>query len=174
MPNGIKTKRPNLNSCNPHGQRIIVIQQIAPKRKQASACSQPAKIIQTMLMTSLKPFKERNLGENPNGQNASLATLRYCKPTGMKMIVIKHKIAQIKEITASSQPIKSNQVTFANVGRYFSCLILEIGIEIKAINKNTLATIINAIAQLGNDMFVFSKNIMWYSFQEKDIKCPFC
>ena len=107
-------------------------------------------------MTNLKPFKDLNLGVNPNGQNASLAALKYWIPTGINKIVMQQIIPQKKKIAANSQPINANQVTLAKVWRKGSCLILDTIKETMINTNNTAPAIINAIAHAGNDVPLLS------------------
>ena len=93
VPKGRNTKRPNLKSCKPTGINTTVMQQRPPYMNIAAAYSQPAKIAQIILTTNLNPFNFVNLGENPNGHKASLASLKNCNPIGMKMMLMKHTIA---------------------------------------------------------------------------------
>ena len=78
-----------LKNCFPNGIPTIVMHQIQPTIRFPSAISHPKNIIHIRFTRNENmPFPYTI--SFPNGQNARVANLKHCRPTGIPIIVIHH------------------------------------------------------------------------------------
>ena len=78
-----------LKNCFPNGIPTIVIHHIQPTIRFPSAISQPKNTIH-MRFTKNENIPFPYTISFPNGQNANVANLKHCRPTGIPIIVIHH------------------------------------------------------------------------------------
>ena len=114
-PNGIRDRRASLKNCLPNGIPTMVMHHSNPTIRLPSAISHPKKTIQIRLIKNENiPFPYTT--SLPNGQNANVANLKHCIPTGIPTMVI-HQIqpAKIHESPPSSPPKRNHRILPKNL-----------------------------------------------------------
>ena len=107
-PNGIKESLAILKNCLPNGIPTIVMHQIQPTIRFPSAISHPKNIIHIRFTRNENmPFPYTI--SFPNGQNARVANLKHCRPTGIPIIVIHHMHPAKTQAKPPSNPPNINQ-----------------------------------------------------------------
>ena len=114
-PNGRKATWAILKYCLPNGMPMIVIHRIAPVKKNPSAVSHPPKIAQRIFTNVLKPLGFAGTTTLPNGQMTNFENLKYCKPIGIKMIVIQRMSPIKKSMIDQNKPPKITHKILPNV-----------------------------------------------------------
>ena len=97
-----------LKNCFPNGIPTIVMHQIQPTIRFPSTISHPKNIIH------IRFTKNENMPfpytiSFPNGQNARVANLKHCRPTGIPIIVIHHMHPAKTQARPPSNPPNINQ-----------------------------------------------------------------
>ena len=107
-PNGMKESLAILKNCFPNGIPTIVIHHIQPTIRFPSAISHPKNIIHIRFTRNENmPFPYTI--SFPNGQNARVANLKHCRPTGIPIIVIHHMHPAKTQAKPPSNPPNINQ-----------------------------------------------------------------
>ena len=107
-PNGMKESLAILKNCFPNGIPTIVIHHIQPTIRFPSAISQPKNTIH-MRFTKNENIPFPYTISFPNGQNANVANLKHCRPTGIPIIVIHHMHPAKTHASPPSNPPNINQ-----------------------------------------------------------------
>ena len=89
-PNGNNTKAAILKYCKPNGIPTIVIQKIIPVTANVRHCSHPNKIAHKTFKIVLPLLALTLTTCLPKDQKKNFPNLKYCKPIGIKTIVIQH------------------------------------------------------------------------------------
>ena len=97
-----------LKNCFPNGIPTIVIHHIQPTIRFPSAISQPKNTIH-MRFTKNENIPFPYTISFPNGQNANVANLKHCRPTGIPIIVIHHMHPAKTHVSLPSYPPNINQ-----------------------------------------------------------------
>ena len=107
-PNGMKESLAILKNCFPNGIPTIVMHHIQPTIRFPSAISHPKNIIHIRFTRNENmPFPYTI--SFPNGQNAKVANLKHCRPTGIPIIVIHHMHPAKTQVRPPSNPPNINQ-----------------------------------------------------------------